>query len=253
MILYQDDSLIAINKPRGVSVHRSALDSHSDTYALQLARQATGARVFPVHRLDKATSGVLLFALTQSMASKMAALFRDKGVQKRYLAVVRGFIPENGVIDHPLTAIADKRIQGSVKNNAPHPAITAFKRLATVELDHAVDKYPTSRYSLVELRPETGRRHQLRRHMAHLSHPIIGDTVYGKGKHNLFFREKYGCTGLLLCAVELAFTHPETGRLLTISVQPDDLFQSLCKKLGWPAIPHSSSWIPCDIPQGPCF
>jgi tRNA pseudouridine65 synthase len=214
-------------------VHRSPLDRHSSTYALQLVRNIVGKQVFPLHRLDKATSGVLLFALTKPMAAKMAALFRNRQVRKRYLAVVRGFIPENGVINHPLKEISDKKTDEASDKTLAHPAVTSYRRLATVEIDQAVDKYPTSRYSLVELLPATGRRHQLRRHMAHLSHPIIGDTVYGKGKHNRFFRENFGNQGLLLCAVELAFMHPETHDPLVITAEPDRLFQMLLDRFNW--------------------
>ena len=231
-ILYRDPFFVAVNKPAGLLVHRSRLAGREKRFALQMVRDRIGRRVYPVHRLDRPTQGVLLFALSPETANKTARMFREGRVKKRYIALVRGHTRERGAIDHPLGKPKDKRDPGS-GNRTTSPAVTAYRRLATVELPFAVDKYPTSRYCLVELRPETGRRHQLRRHMKHISHPIIGDRIYGKGAHNRFFEERFGCPGLLLTAVELAFRHPETGEAVTLSAGVNRRFGALLNRLGW--------------------
>ena len=137
-----------------------------------------GCRVYPVHRLDKPTSGVLLFALQPACATLMASLFEASLVKKTYLAVVRGFSNESGEIDYPLSERLDKMTDASAcKNKPPQPAVTGYSRLFTVELPIAVGRYQTSRYSLLEAYPLTGRKHQIRRHMKHIFHPIISSSV----------------------------------------------------------------------------
>lgn len=231
-ILYHDAHFVAVHKPPGLLVHRSPIDPKETRFALQMVRNGIGRRVFPVHRLDKPTSGVLLFALDADTARATAELFRAGEVQKTYLAVVRGYIDETGTIDYPLKEVKDRHIQGQIADPA-YPAVTDFKRLAAAELPHAVDRYPTARYSLVELHPRTGRRHQLRRHMRHLRHPIIGDTKYGVGAHNRFFRDHFGCHRLLLAATELRFQHPETGGDVEIRAYVESAFAEVVKKI-WP-------------------
>jgi tRNA pseudouridine65 synthase len=189
-------------------------------------------RVYPVHRLDKPTSGVLLFALSPSAARVISAAFADGRVQKSYLAVVRGCPPEEGVIDHPLVEEPDGIEGGAEEARVPRPALTEYRRLATAELSHAVGRYPTSRYSLVEICPRTGRRHQIRRHFKHIFHPLVGDTKYGEGRHNRFFRENYGCHRLLLAAVGLTFPHP-CGGDITVKARPEESFLSVTARLGW--------------------
>jgi len=181
-ILYRDDWLIAIHKPAGLLVHRSALDRHETRFALQMLRDQIGRQVFPVHRLDKGTSGVLLFALDREVGRVLNGQFERGEVAKTYLAVVRGHPPEAGEIDHPLVRMADEHA-GIVASAAAQPALTRYCRLATVELPYRVDRYPSSRYALLELEPLTGRWHQLRRHLKHIAHPIIGDATHGKGRH----------------------------------------------------------------------
>jgi tRNA pseudouridine65 synthase len=200
--LYQDGCLLAVDKPAGLAVHRGM--ARDRTFALQLVRDRIGRHVHAVHRLDRATSGVLLFALDPHTAGRMQELLAEGRVQKRYLALVRGIPPESGVIDHPIPRDVDgPRV----------PAVTAFRRLATFE-----------RYALVEVRPRTGRRHQIRRHLKHLSHPLIGDVRYGKGEHNRLFRERFGLRRLALHALELAFEHPGTGEAVRIVAPvPEDL------------------------------
>jgi tRNA pseudouridine65 synthase len=172
-----------------------------------------------VHRLDRGTSGILVFALSPEIARPLGQAFMGKEVHKRYLAVVRGHPPEAGTIDHPLPRIRDE-YETTLGNRdeaaESQPALTRYQRLATWELPHQVDRYPTSRYALLALEPVTGRRHQLRRHLKHISHPIIGDATYGKGRHNRLFQTLYGCQRLLLACTTMSFTHPVSGEALTL-------------------------------------
>jgi tRNA pseudouridine65 synthase len=234
-VLYRDDHLCAVHKPSGLLVHRTALDPGAGRFAVQLLRDQIGRHVYPVHRLDRGTSGVLLFALEREVASLLGASFRAGRVAKRYVAVVRGHPPEAGVIDHPLTNQPQKRdaeppADGDI---ARRPAVTHYRRLATAELPYPVDRYPTSRYALLELRPETGRRHQIRRHLKHAGHPVIGDSTYGKGPHNRLFAQLLGSSRLLLACVELRLTHPVTGEPLVLRALPADDFLRVTDALGW--------------------
>lgn len=233
-ILYQDDHLVAIHKPAGLLVHRSALDAHETRFAVQMLRDQLGQHVFPVHRLDKGTSGVLLFALDRDTLSRLAALFETHAPHRRYVAVVRGHPPLSGLIDHPLSRRHDEAEHlPPGASEAPRPARTAFRTLATVELPHRVDRYPSSRYALVSLAPQTGRRHQLRRHLKHLSHPIIGDATYGKGRHNRLFQQLFGSSRLLLASTLLAFDHPWSGTPLQLEAAPAADFMQVIDALGW--------------------
>jgi tRNA pseudouridine65 synthase len=237
-ILYRDDHLIAIDKPAGLLVHRSDLDRAETRFAVQLLRDQVGARVWPAHRLDRGTSGVLLFAFDPATAGQLGRQFEAGRVAKTYWAVVRGHPPETGCIDHPLTRRPDDREGAADDLGAPWPALTRYRRLAQVELPVAVDRYPTSRYALLELAPVTGRRHQIRRHLKHIAHPIIGDATYGKGRHNRMFAERFGCRRLLLACTRLALSHPVDGRPLTLEAPPASDFRALLEALGWswPAI-----------------
>ena len=205
-ILYQDDRYVAVDKPSGLLVHRSNLDKYETRFCVQLLRDQLGKHVFPCHRLDKPTSGVLLFALDKEALVAGNELFMMHRISKTYHAIVRGWIAEEGIIDHELKDIAD-----SGERKGGGPAITRFLRLRKYEVEIPLGRYPTARYSLVELSPETGRMHQLRRHMKHLDHHIIGDTNYGDGLHNRFFRERFNSSRLLLNASRLEFVHPFTG------------------------------------------
>ena len=237
-ILYRDDCLVAINKPAGLLVHRSDIDRHETRCAVQLLRNQIGQRVHPLHRLDKGTSGVLLFALDAGSARAVGEQFQHEDVRKRYLAVVRGWPPESGVIDHALSRQFDDygRKFGPESVAGALPAETEYRRLATVELSAAVDRYPTSRYALMELRPATGRQHQLRRHMKHIAHPVIGDATWGKGIHNRFFRQRFGCGRLLLTCARLELRHPRAGRALSIEAPLEGSFAGVVSALGWAAI-----------------
>lgn len=218
-ILYQDDHLVAINKPSGLLVHRSPIDASETRFAIQLTRDQIGQRVYPAHRLDKPTSGVLLFALNSETAGVLGEQFRNRSVTKTYLAVVRGHAEAEGHIDHALREQLDK-VAGMAADSEPvkeaKEALTDYRCLLQTELPYPVGRYPTARYSLVELKPKTGRKHQLRRHMKHIFHPIVGDTTHGDGRHNQFFREHYKCHRLLLHARSLQVVHPHTGEMLTI-------------------------------------
>jgi tRNA pseudouridine65 synthase len=235
-ILYQDDAIVVVNKPSGLLVHRSPIDRHETRFAVQLLRDQLGRHVFPVHRLDKGTSGALAFALDKATATALADQFAGKQVRKTYVAVVRGWPQAAGVIDHPLDAVQDA--YAPTADSAPKPCRTAYRTLATVELPVRVDRYPTSRYALVGLEPETGRRHQLRRHLAHVSHPIVGDSTYGKGRHNRLFAERYGVHRLLLACVGLEFTHPSTGATVRVHADAGPEFDALRRQLTWTAAPQ---------------
>lgn len=232
-ILYQDDALIAIHKPAGLLVHRSELDRHETRFAVQILRDQVGHHVYPVHRLDKGTSGLLLFARTSDICRQAAALFENRQVQKGYLAVVRGWPAESGEIDHPLTRHAD-----AAEDALPQPAQTRFQTLQRIELPWQIDRYPQSRYALLALEPLTGRQHQLRRHLKHASHPIIGDATYGKGQHNRRFAEHTGITRLLLASTRLALPHPTSGAWLELHCPLEANFLQVLDKLGWPAPPQ---------------
>ncbi|UTH74005.1 tRNA pseudouridine(65) synthase TruC [Chromobacterium sp. IIBBL 290-4] len=233
-ILYRDDAVIAIHKPANLLVHRTELDRHETRFAVQLLRDQIGQRVYPVHRLDKGTSGVLLFALDKDVGRELSLQFERQEVQKRYLAVARGHTGDAGRIDHPLSRRPDDlEWIGEKVETAPQPAQTDYRTLARIELPIMVERYPTSRYSLVELTPLTGRRHQLRRHLKHISHPIIGDSTYGKGRHNRMFAEALDCRRMLLACLEMTVTHPLSGEALHLACPLEAEFSALLAKLGW--------------------
>ncbi len=213
-ILHHDAFLVVTNKPAGLLVHRGW--GQDDEVAVTLARRATGSFVYPVHRLDRGASGALVFALSSEVAALLHAAFEDGRVEKRYLAAVRGVAPSERVIDHPIPR----------REDGPRvPAVTEVRRLSSG--DHV---------SLVEARPRSGRLHQVRRHLKHIAHPILGDANYGKGALNRALRETVGLARLALHASGLRFTHPVTGALVDVEAPlPDDLREPL-EKLGlWPA------------------
>lgn len=225
-ILYRDAYLVVINKPTALLVHKSMIDPKEIYFAMKILRDQIGQWVYPIHRLDKPTSGVLLFALDSATAKLMNEQFKSKNIIKKYIAVVRGYTEEKGFIDYSLSVkldkIADKK---SSEEKEAQEAQTAYKRLSIIEVNHAVGRYDKARYSLVELSPQTGRKHQLRRHMKHLSHHILGDTKYGRGEHNKMVREHYGCHRLMLHAVSLEFTHPYTNEKLTLMASVDETWK----------------------------
>ncbi|HSC68972.1 MAG TPA: tRNA pseudouridine(65) synthase TruC [Cellvibrio sp.] len=233
-IIYRDEHLVAINKPGGLLVHRSEIDRHETRFAVQLLRDQLGQMVYPIHRLDKPTSGVLVFALSSEVARQLSDIFARHALRKTYLALVRGFAPEKGIIDHALVEELDKYTDKKAQLNKPaQPAVTGFRTLAKIELPFSIDKYPCTRYSLVECNPKTGRKHQIRRHMKHISHPIIGDAKHGKGNHNRFFQENFLCSGLMLTSTRLEFIHPITNEALSLVAPLAPKFSRVIHQFGW--------------------
>lgn len=238
-LLYEDQHIVAVDKPPGLLVHRSNIDRHESRFLLQLLRDQIGTHIFPVHRLDKPTSGVIVFAKRPTVAASLQAQLAGEresgGAVKEYLLICRGYSPSAGIIDHPLKPINDfksKRGRPAIDKPA-QSAVTAFKRLHTVELDVVIDKYPCSRYSLVKANLVTGRKHQIRRHFKHLSHPIIGCPKYGKSVHNHFFAEVLGASRLLLHASRLAFTHPVLQKTVEIRAPLSGAFALLLQRFSW--------------------
>lgn len=219
--LYTDEHFIVVNKPAGLFVHKSELDRRAD-YALHYVRDMAGGHVWPVHRLDRPTSGILIFARTKDAAGALSREFRERRVKKKYLAVVRGFTQAEGCIDHPLSAGKDLPLK---------EAVTEYTCLKTTELPFPVGPYPSARYSLVDIRPLTGRKHQIRRHFDHLFHPLIGDRVYGDGRHNRFIREQFNVERLLLAATGLTFIHPMTGVELCLNAPLAQDMENLIKEM----------------------
>ena len=220
-ILYQDDRLVAINKPHGLLVHKSPIAADASEFAVQLLRDQLGQKVFPVHRLDRKTSGVLLFALDPEMNTLMQTAFMDRKVDKTYLALVRGFTLDSGSIDYPLMDSRGRSFE----------AQTHYSTLQRFEIPVPFGKHITSRYSLVEVKPETGRMHQIRKHFAHILHPIIGDRPHGCNKQNKLFLEKWNMNTMLLHAQELRFVHPESGSAIVLQAEMSVDFDRVLKDI----------------------
>ncbi len=220
-ILFQDEHLVAINKPPGLMVHRSAIAGGAERYALQMLRDQIHQRVHPCHRLDRKTSGVLLFAKDGEASKLMQSLFARNQVQKNYLAIVRGFTESHGQIKHPLVA----------DNGRQQEAITNYTTLAQTEISVPSGKHNTSRYSLVLVKPETGRTHQIRRHFAHICHPIIGDRPHGCNKQNRLFKEKWNMTTMMLHALTLSFNHPRSNVPIRINAPLQTEFTRMMQEL----------------------
>lgn len=220
-ILYQDEAIVAINKPHGLLVHRSAMAANTNEYAVQILRDQIGQFVHPVHRLDRKTSGVLLFALGKEHVSKMQMQFEAQSISKTYWAILRGWSPKEGFIDYALTNDKGKQQE----------AQTAYKTLQYTEIAVPLGKHPTSRYSWVEAKPQTGRMHQLRKHFAHILHPIIGDRPHGCNKQNRLFLEHWGMNTMLLHAQKMAFQHPVTLQNLTLQANPSTEFKRMLQVL----------------------
>jgi len=271
-ILYQDEYMVAVNKPAGLFVHRSFMDKDEIYFALQLVRDQIGQYVYPVHRLDRPTSGVLLFALTKEVATTLSEAFANKSKQvntldnvnlvssdngdlamvKTYYALVRGHVsvkvtddlspltkvntdPKRGFIDHPLKEKLDKLGDKNVsRDKAAQSAQSYYRVIEQASLPIKVGKFDSVRYSLVEVQPVTGRRHQIRRHLAHLRHPIIGDINYGDNKQNPFFIEHFAFKRLMLIAKSLEFNHPITNQRMKISASFDGQWHQVFTELQWP-------------------
>ncbi|MES2375761.1 MAG: pseudouridine synthase [Bacteroidota bacterium] len=222
-ILYRDDYLIAINKPHGLLVHRSPIAADAEEFALQLLRDQVGLKVNPVHRLDRATGGILLFALSKEVEILVQQKFSDNRIAKKYTAIVRGYTPDSEEIDYPLRK----------ENGALQEAYTRYTTLMRAEIAVPLGKHDTSRYSLIEVEPATGRMHQIRKHLSHVNHPIIGDTTHGCNKQNKLFREKWGMTTLMLHASSLSFRHPVSEEHLTIVAPVNTEFSRVMNLMTW--------------------
>ncbi len=231
-ILFQDDTLVAVNKPAGLLVHRSRLDSSARDFAVQRLRHQLGQPVYLVHRLDRPTSGVLLFAFSPKVARKMCEQFACRTAGKHYEAIVRGYAPPSGRWDEPLIERLDRTTDGLANPEKPaQSALTEFETVRSWLVPHSTGKYPHSRYSHVRIRPLSGRRHQIRRHFNHMAHPVIGDTSHGDRRHNRLFREVFGIRRLLLVARQLTIEHPITGATLTIRACVGSEFQQALSRL----------------------
>lgn len=227
-MLYQDDFLLVLNKPAAVPMHGSRMLEGRPPTLLAMAREQTGRMVHAVHRLDRPVSGAVMLTFDKNTLAQMSTEFENRRVAKKYLAVARGWTMEEGLIDYSLLPPRDER-RG---DEQAREATTRLKRLAKTELPIAIHPYQTARYSLLQLVPETGRRHQLRRHMKHISHHLVGDTTYGRGEHNRLFREHFGCQRLLLHSHSLTFNHPSSGEQITVTAPLDTAFDRVMEIFG---------------------
>lgn len=222
-ILYRDEHLIAINKPSGLLVHKSFYSGEADTYAIQELRKQIGQKVYPVHRLDRKTSGVLLFTLDKETLRAMSDQFATREVEKKYIAILRGWTKEEEeTIDYDLVN----------ENEVKQKAVTYYRRLQTSEINLPFLKHQTSRYCLVEAIPETGRFHQLRKHFKHILHPILGCRKHGCNKQNKLLLQTFNMTRMTLHAYQLTFTHPITGERITVNAMIDEEFKKTGDLLG---------------------
>jgi len=237
-ILHLDEYLVFVHKPAGLLVHPSWITPPGEVTLVGLLKERfPDETIHTVHRLDKATSGVMVFARNKEVAQSLQQMFRDRQVSKTYLCVVRGWTDPIGTIDYPLKPKFDKFADPLANpDKAPKEALTHYRQLGCVELPVPVGKYPVARYSLVEVKPETGRKHQIRRHMKHIFHPLVGDTNHGEGRHNRLFRDTFGCHRLLLMAIRLELTHPITEECLSITAYPGNEINDLFAELGWPGV-----------------
>lgn len=226
-LLYEDTDYLAINKPVGVMVHKTPLERSPDTlFAVDLLYRQLGYKVYPLHRIDRPTSGVLLFAKNAAAASRLQPEFADTSIKKEYLAIVRGYMPQpHALIDQPLAKDLEFELQ---------EALTEYWTLAQTEIPYpSSNRYASSRYSLVKIYPHTGRMHQIRRHFAHIRHYIIGDKTHGDNKQNKFFDRHFQMRFMLLHAWKLTFNHPESNENITIQAPAPTHFQEMSQKLGW--------------------
>jgi tRNA pseudouridine65 synthase len=225
-IIYQDEYFVAVNKPAGMLVHRTNIAFEENVLiAEKLLREQIGQKVFPLHRIDRPTSGVLVFGLSSEAASLVQPLFPTDNVRKYYLTVVRGYMTDlHGIIDHPLK----KKLYGDLQE-----AKSEYWSLSQNEIPVAsTARYPTSRYSLLKVYPHTGRMHQIRRHLAHDRHYVIGDSTHGDNRQNHFFRDTFGMDNLLLHAWQFQFVHPFTNKEIKLEADLPDYFINICTTLG---------------------
>lgn len=248
-ILWRDAHLVAVYKPAGWLVHRTGLDAGETRFVMQTLRDQLGQHVFPVHRLDKGTCGVLVMALHRDAARTLSQAFEQQATDKRYLAMVRGWAPPEAVVDHPLKpddAPADAPVQ---------EARTGFRTLARLELPEPSDpRFTHTRATLVEAVPQTGRRHQIRRHLKHIAHPIIGDATHGKGPLNRWWAERLDQQRLWLHAWQLTLPHPVTGERLCLHSGLPALATRVAAETPTDAATPSADWqrLLAGLPWQPC-
>jgi tRNA pseudouridine65 synthase len=224
-IVFEDEMLLAVNKPAGLLVHRSKIAADENDCLLDRLRARTTSDLFLIHRLDRATSGVVLLAKSHEVAGALGKQFMARNVEKRYLAVVRGWPDSEGTIDYPLP---------DVRENSPRkPAVTNWRVLATCAVAIELGKYPEQRYALVEASPQTGRYRQIRKHFHHISHHIVGDTSHGRGDHNRLWRMHFGMHRLLLHAWKLDLRHPADDSALEFAAPVDETWTRVIERFGW--------------------
>jgi len=224
-IVFEDDLMIAVNKPNNFLIHQSHYARNIiEITLLQKLESQLGYPVYPLHRLDRKTSGIIILLKDKSRVAEFQDLFSSKTIQKTYYAIVRGFSPASGQIDSPV-----KEDDSGIYKDA----LTKFETLAQIELPIAVNLHNTSRYSLIKLMPQTGRMHQLRKHMNKINHPIIGDPKYGDRFHNRMFEKEFGSTYLLLHARQIEFVHPVSKQQMELAADFTETWKSLLNKFNW--------------------
>lgn len=218
-VLHRGKEYVIVHKPAGLITYGERGEQSAQT---ALERQL-GRKVFPVHRLDKLTCGLLVFALTPERAAQWTNLFRGKGVQKIYTAIVHGVPePQKGTWNEPLPRHKEKDIL--------EPARTDYRVLGSVEIELAGEK---RQYSLLECEPKTGRYHQIRRHCRKAGHPIVGDPDYGNAWDLREFKKKFGLKRTLLSATELFFHDPLRDTEEHVRTRPDPDFMKICRAFRW--------------------
>jgi len=224
-IIFEDSEILVVNKPNDLIVHQSKFGGKIDNKSLcQILHQQIGQPVYPVHRLDRKTSGVLLLSKNKANIPRLQAQFTDQTINKKYIALVRGHVLDSGSVDTPIKP-EGKTIYKS--------ALTLFKPIDHIEVDIAVPPYSTARYTLMELSPKTGRTHQLRKHMNKISHPIIGDPKYGNRHHNHMFEKKLEISKLFLHALQLRVQHPETNESLIFEADLPSFWTTMFQQFNW--------------------
>jgi tRNA pseudouridine65 synthase len=224
-VVYEDEALLAVNKPAGLLVHRSAIAADERDFLLERLQAQAGAPLYLGHRLDRATSGLVLLAKSREIAGELGKQFMARSIEKTYLAVVRGWPEAAGTIDY---ALPDVRERGPRK-----AAVTHWRVLATTTVPIALGRYPEQRYALIEASPQTGRYRQIRKHLHHVSHHIVGDTSHGRGDHNRLWRMHFGVHRLLLHAWRLQLSHPLTATPLALEAPLDEVWQRVFAAMGW--------------------
>lgn len=247
-VVYRDDYYVAVNKPPGLMVHRAKQTPKEEPILLQLVRDQIGSFLYPAHRLDRPTSGIVIFGLQSDAAARLVKLFTRREVSKTYLALVRGFTPQSGAIDLPLRdRFGDDQPDYDPECHPMQDAHTDYQMKKWYELPWPQQKFSTSRYALIEAMPKTGRWHQIRRHLKHIAHPIVGDYRHGDPWHNLKFESDLGLNRMLLSAIRLQFIHPYTLEEMTIESSPGVNFEKVLQGMEPFEVPFDESQIPPEV------